>query len=813
MFAQSSSGWGRGRRGIALLVAVAVILGTGVAAAVFVPRRVEHDIDGGGTISIRLPWSAGTPATETLPALAPADLPLATLPVTRPVRIEAVPLLRQAELTFSYEGLALPAGIDPVEDLVVLTLVPELGVWLPVATTVDPAAATAAVATPHFSEWVLGVTDPEVLQNEKALAERLQRSAGGALARIVYGEQSPLGCDPASPLLPVTIRDPVALGPKVCQEQRADGRYALSYVNTSGMPRLLTLPPGFSRDDAAFVRGTNQVFADALATRHPGTAVVMDGEAITLTFADADVAPDTRITGTTDWGIYLLSIVRLMGGALLLGEKDQDKAAEVLDGVLLAGKLWDCLDKFSDEILGSRNVVQAALGAIEKCAGEAYDAITTVVRQLTGGLIDAAKFLGARFRALLDVSDLMELARAEMNGLMHAMARGFGADTSLTIDPARVMTRDEARALPLTPYRAPDDPVAVGCRTLPVGAVLPGTPQGACVEVVQADLDGNGAPDRLVLWRPPRDELGGDEDALALVGAATFLDDGTFHALADPPSTWPASDLGSVDHFSAARPLRMGEDAREQVLVTVAVGANTTHHVALAVGADRRLRTVTGESAPGPAPFAEGGGAGYLSAFGCVTSQGRPLLAIVGSITLWGGDGGPTRYGWTRTFERLDDTVLRNVGREGGVATDLRAPPAGGDCTAADGAARGPEIGVPGRAAASSEQAAAEFLAAVLNGDRSGVSRLLAGTGVERSWAGGPGSDAWVEARRATQADPASWRSAQLRCGEPERGGDGATYRNCVYERAGTDLGLYLRLRGTAAGWTVSGALGARSTG
>jgi hypothetical protein len=86
------------------------------------------------------------------------------------------------------------------------------------------------------------------------------------------------------------------------------------------MPRVLTLPPGFVRHDA-FVRATNQVFADALAVRHPGTAVVMDGEAITLTFGDSDVTSDTRITGQTDWGIYLLSVVRLVGAALLMDEK------------------------------------------------------------------------------------------------------------------------------------------------------------------------------------------------------------------------------------------------------------------------------------------------------------------------------------------------------------------------------------------------------------------------------------------------------------------------------------------------------------
>jgi len=335
-------------------------------------------------------------------------------------------------------------------------------------------------------------------------------------------------------------------------------------------------------------------------------------------------------------------------------------------------------------------------------------------------------------------------------------------------------------------------------------------PSDVCASTIEADLDGNRVPDRLVLWRPPQEDLVNDPDLLPRVGAVAFLDDGTFHLLADPPSAWPDSDYGTAGHFEAARVVRLGGDERHQVLVTVTLGANTVHHVALVLGRDRRLRTVGHEAVAGPFRFSEGGGAGYRSEFGCVTSQGRPLVSLAGSVTLGGQDGVPTQYGWTRTFQRLDDTVLRHVGREGGVATNSTGAPAGGDCAAVVPAERGPEIGVPGRAATSPTRAAQEFLTAVLDADRNGVSRLLSGTGVEQSWGGGPGSDAWVEARRATQADRQAWRSAALRCADQEIGTDGESYQNCVYEVANIDVGLFLRLRGTAEGWTVAGALGAR---
>ena len=354
------------RRLLILLLAVVLVLGTGVAAALFLHRHIERDIDGGGSVTVELPWSAGTPAVRSLPAVDAAELPLATLPLTRPVGVEAGKFLPRAGLTFSYAGLELPAGTDPDEDVTVFTRVPDLDVWVPVDTTVDAEAATATISTPHFSEWVLGVTTrraarpagprraPGAFRGRCARPDRLR---GAGRARLQPGAASAAGRDPRRrrprpqglPGAPGGRHLPVGL--------RQYQRYAAGP----------DVPPGFVRHDA-FIRATNQVFADALAVRHPGTAVVMDGEAITVTFADTDVTPDTRITGQTDWGVYLLSVVRLVGAALLMGEKDQDKAAAVMDDVLLAGKLWDCLDKGSDEIReadGAGDVVRAGLSVIE----------------------------------------------------------------------------------------------------------------------------------------------------------------------------------------------------------------------------------------------------------------------------------------------------------------------------------------------------------------------------------------------------------------------------------------------------------------
>jgi hypothetical protein len=104
---------------------------------------------------------------------------------------------------------------------------------------------------------------------------------------------------------------------------------------------------------------------------------------------------------------------------------------------------------------------------------------------------------------------------------------------------------------------------------------------------------------------------------------------------------------------------------------------------------------------------------------------------------------------------------------------------------------------------ATPEESAGGFLAAVLDEDRSGVSRCLAG---DRD-PGAVGPDPWTEARVMTQVARDSWRSAGVRCTPAERVGSAATV-DCELTSTGGDL-LHLELTDQPGGrWTVYRAIG-----
>src|SRR6185312_16350362 len=148
----------------------------------------------------------------------------------------------------------------------------------------------------------------------------------------------------------------------------------------------------------------------------------------------------------------------------------------------------------------------------------------------------AVRFLEGRVDPLLHIPGLMELARGEVTGLSQGMFSAAGLDTRLTIIPARVMNFAEASALPATDLANPTE-----CQAPPAGVPLPaGAPPGIqCLAAVSADLDGDGKPDRLLVWESqPPDDIGGGTGDAPQMGAVAYLDDGTFHLLEETPSSW-----------------------------------------------------------------------------------------------------------------------------------------------------------------------------------------------------------------------------------------------------------------------------------
>ncbi len=163
---------------------------------------------------------------------------------------------------------------------------------------------------------MVAVTDPAQLADQQALEKRLKQSTGGKLGNLLYGDEDTLTCDASGELLPARIRDAVSLKVKLCQERLANGKFRLQWVNTSGMPRFVNLPPGFEQQEIDY--GFNALMSQALRRTWGSRAVIGPGKSLVVTFDAGSVRPDTALTGDTDWSAYLMATLRLVVNAALL---------------------------------------------------------------------------------------------------------------------------------------------------------------------------------------------------------------------------------------------------------------------------------------------------------------------------------------------------------------------------------------------------------------------------------------------------------------------------------------------------------------
>jgi hypothetical protein len=180
------------------------------------------------------------------------------------------------------------------------------------------------------------------------------------------------------------------------------------------------------------------------------------------------------------------------------------------------------------------------------------------------------------------------------------------------------------------------------------------------------------------------------------MGAVAYLDDGTFHLLEETPSSWKMPDSITAEELRPAQVVSLGDDRRQQVLVTAVVGANTDWQAVFIVGKDRRLHAL--HATDGTTVFLDdGGGAGYSSGYGCVDSSSQPLVADEGTETVQGSDGLDHGYTWSIGYYRLLDLQWTHVATRTGKAASVQThpPSAGSDCSDQDPAHRGPEIGTP----------------------------------------------------------------------------------------------------------------------
>jgi hypothetical protein len=576
--------------------------------------------------------------------------------------------------------------------------VPSVSAWLPVGGTVNVAAHTVTVSTTHFSDWALAVTDPQELADEEALDRQLSRTLGGELGALIAGDQDSLDCSPRNLLLAAQMSDGAALTPKLCEEVLPDGSYRLQYVNTTGTPQLIKLPDGFTEHDPS--RELNPLLGRLLAGGGR-SAVVPDGGSLDVRFPGSAVTASTRITGDTDWTVYVVETIREALAAALGLKAGDSKMLGKLDHALNVADVYDCASH-APEVVAAARTTSGKVSALAKLAAEcgkdvAIDHVAKTVAALAGvAETETERLLEGRVDPLLAIHELMDLARGEVAGLPQALFSAGGLDTTLTIIPVRVMDFAEASALP-----APDFGDVSECQAPPAGVPLPaGAPPGIqCLAAVKADLDGNGTPDRLLLWESQALDLIGGEpgDQAPQVGAVAYLDGGTFHLLEESLTSWQVGGgLMTLEELHPAQVVSFGNDRRQQVLATVNLGANTMWQVILIVGTDRRLHALRAASGT-PVALEGGGDVTYSYGYGCVDSNGQPLVAQEGTDTKWSPDRGDQGYSWRTDYYRLLDLQWTHVatvtGRKwAGHPVKLNV---GSRCTNPDPTRRGPEIGAP----------------------------------------------------------------------------------------------------------------------
>ena len=686
------------RRAVTSLLAVSVILPliiiTGCSHAGPVHAVYIRD---GHKVEVEVPGQAGPPGFTSLPALSPGAVPTGLKMLTQPVHISTQPFTEPATLTFRYDPAALPQTAQPARDLTVLAYVPSVSAWLPAGGTVNVTWHTVTVFTTHFSDWALAVTDPNELAEEEALDRQLSHTIGGKLGALIAGDQDSLDCSPASLLLAAQMSDDAVLNPKLCEEVLADGSYRLQYINTTGTPQLIHLPDGFTEHDPS--RELDPLLGRLLAGG-PGTAVVPDGGSLDVRFPGSAVTSATQITGDTDWTVYVITTIREALAAALGLKPSDSKMLSKLDDTLTAADLYDCASVAPEKVAEAHSAagkVKALAKLAAKCGKDlAVDHVVKAVTSLAGLVSKSlGRFLEGRADPLLAVPDLMKLGRGEVTGLGQGMFSAAGLDTRLTIIPARFMNFAEASALPVTDLSNPTE-----CQAPPAGVPLPaGAPPGIqCLAAVSADLDGDGKPDRLLVWESqPPDDIGGmTGDSPPQMGAAAYLDDGTFHLLEETPPSWKLPSSVTAEELRPVQVVSLGDDRRQQVLVTAVVGANTDWQVVFIVGKDRRLHALRATDGTTVA-LTDGGGAGYSSGYGCVDSSSQPLVVQEGTETVQRPDGLDHGYTWSIDYYRLLDLHWTHVATKTGKAASVRThPPSdGSDCSNPDPAHRGPEIGTP----------------------------------------------------------------------------------------------------------------------
>jgi hypothetical protein len=722
----------------------------------------------------------------------------------------------------------------------------DLQTWIPLATEYDAASSTVSAVAPHFSWYSVDVVDYAKALAIMAIGNVLPVWVGVALRSrelrntIIDSLRESLKLDQLHDSCG-TKKDPdyeVAfdLG-DLSGCVVTDPTKELQVENHSAVPFDIALPPGGTaaginldslRDEdlpdllahlvqwglgQEYVGGKSATSLDLsndLATTpfwsSPAVTPDLLGVAMSAVLGALSIVPEEKefLTAVKD-RTFLLHLKQFADGhgqgfdvtALIreiefefenVGATGTLKFARIADeGLTCIQDWWKAVAKdgigeklLADALNNGVKCASLALGHVRDSAKKGYDE--------TIGIMNGIGDLGGSIHQIIDFAALGPES-------LH---------TGMTVTYSPPMTAAQAAAVVA-------DATPGECGALPSGVPLvQGAPAAAtCYFGVQADLDGNGRPDSLIIWVART----GSTDETTNEGATAFLDDGSVHVLAEPFSSWGlTSPVRQYDQATDVVSLR--DDSTQQVHFAASLpGANTSFTVVFALDTgDRSLHVLAGDQGA-TFVYPIGGGVNYPSRFGCIRGpDGHQAIALFKRFPVAPSDPSSQAVLWAVEYYQVVGTSLRYVGRHGGYAVTAQAadslPDAGTGCSVPGQAALptlsriDPEAPDPVTAASALVQAAS-----VPGFGLDYASSEIGASITATTPAGRPdGGRIWDTVLARIGPAPTAWGGIPAICAAPAKSGPEAsspTRAACQILPADGSRPLSLTTEQTAHGWVV----------
>jgi hypothetical protein len=309
--------------------------------------------------------STGTTVTGTL------------VPLSEPVEVSAGDgqLRRKARIELSFDPARLPPGAVGT-DVFAARFEPQLGTWLPVASTVDVPGHRVQVQTAHFSKWqVFGWNDDKL--------RAVTRNATKKLAEDMFAVPERLRCEHPDLRTDFEVDDPRGGLMAACADLAGTGgdMVKVRVSNQHAFP-MLVRPTGMTVEPPRVLQMSysDHVLRRFAEHRQPGTLLLPGGEQRTFV-ARAGQQPQ-QLAGNVDFGTVGAEVALYLAG-IVVSELRLRKAPP---------STWEKLDKNLD-MLEALDCVTESLDEGDK-APSVTDWLGTVVRECVPVLLDELSDFG-----------------------------------------------------------------------------------------------------------------------------------------------------------------------------------------------------------------------------------------------------------------------------------------------------------------------------------------------------------------------------------------------------------------------------------